>query len=173
MAVSFIPNQPIRLRPVGSDTGCDCNGQPFCQLIQTTDQTQFEILSPTLVTNGNFTDDLTGWNVLLAITGTADITNESAIDACDGAVTITASGGTGPYTYSIDNGLTYQGSATFSNLCSGEYTVIIKDANNNKGTVNFSIVVNVDCGLYAGSEAFDLLAIEAATLLNCEAFDFT
>ncbi|MBL7765721.1 MAG: choice-of-anchor L domain-containing protein [Chitinophagaceae bacterium] len=47
---------------------------------------------------------------------------------CDGTATITASGGLPGYTYSSNNGLNFQGSSTFSALCAGTYTVVVKDA---------------------------------------------
>jgi len=47
----------------------------------------------------------------------------------DGIVTVTNSGGTAPYQYSIDNGVTFQSSGTFTGLMPGVYTVITKDAN--------------------------------------------
>lgn len=50
------------------------------------------------------------------------------ICGCDGAITIVGNGGTKPYTYSINNGLTYGGMPVFNNLCSGVYTPIIIDA---------------------------------------------
>lgn len=44
-------------------------------------------------------------------------------------VTVNASGGTGPYQYSIDNGLNFQTGNVFTNVTNGTYTVIVKDAN--------------------------------------------
>lgn len=57
---------------------------------------------------------------------------------CDGSVTLTASGGNGVYTYS-KNGTNFQTSNQFSSLCTGVYTVTIKDGNNCTGTGTFSI----------------------------------
>jgi hypothetical protein len=52
-------------------------------------------------------------------------------DACtgssDGSLTVSASGGVTPYTYSL-NGTTYQSSATFTGLSAGSKTVYVKDA---------------------------------------------
>jgi gliding motility-associated-like protein len=48
----------------------------------------------------------------------------------DGALNVTATGGTMPYQYSIDAGVTWQPSNVFSNLPAGNYSVTAKDANN-------------------------------------------
>ncbi|WP_421803668.1 T9SS type B sorting domain-containing protein [Flagellimonas sp.] len=45
-------------------------------------------------------------------------------------ITITATGGEGPYLYSIDNGANYQTSNTFVNLPAGSYNIRVRDANN-------------------------------------------
>jgi hypothetical protein len=45
----------------------------------------------------------------------------------DGSVTIQATGGSEPYTYSSDGGVTFQGSATFTGLSAGIYNFIIRD----------------------------------------------
>ncbi len=58
----------------------------------------------------------------------------SAATGCQGAtngtVTITPNSGTGPYTYSLDNGAFVSGPApyTFSNLTAGNHTVVVRDA---------------------------------------------
>jgi len=44
-----------------------------------------------------------------------------------GSITITASGGTTPYQYSINGGNTFQSSNVFSNLSAGVYNVFVKD----------------------------------------------
>ncbi|MBN1927568.1 MAG: T9SS type A sorting domain-containing protein [Prolixibacteraceae bacterium] len=45
----------------------------------------------------------------------------------NGAISVTASGGTGALSYSIDEGETYQSSGTFSSLSAGSYNVVVKD----------------------------------------------
>ena len=81
----------------------------------------------------------------------------------DGTITITASGGTGSYQYSIDGGSTYQSNNTFSGLVAGNYDLIVQDNNGCLSTTS-SIVLSdptfVDytatatdenCGLLDGS----------------------
>lgn len=47
----------------------------------------------------------------------------------DGEITIQALGGAGALSYSIDNGLTSQGSAVFTNLSASTFDVLVEDAN--------------------------------------------
>lgn len=60
-------------------------------------------------------------------------TNVSCFNAGNGSITITATGGTPPYEYSINNGLTYPYSGpspyTINNLSPGLYQVRVRDAN--------------------------------------------
>src|SRR6266404_5726885 len=55
-------------------------------------------------------------------------TNVACFGNSTGSVTVAGSGGTAPYTYSID-GVTFGNSGTFNNLAAGSYTVTVKDAN--------------------------------------------
>jgi hypothetical protein len=57
------------------------------------------------------------------------ITKNQTICGCDGGIVISANGGAPPYTYSIDDGLTYKNIPIFNNLCSGTYNVIVVDDN--------------------------------------------
>ncbi|MEX1000957.1 MAG: PKD domain-containing protein [Crocinitomicaceae bacterium] len=56
-----------------------------------------------------------------------DVVNPSCNGYSDGEITLTASGGTAPYQYSIDNGVTFQSAATFTGLPAGSYDLIIQD----------------------------------------------
>lgn len=53
----------------------------------------------------------------------------SCSNATDGQITVTATGGTGTFEYSKDNGATYQSSNVFSGLSAGIYQIVVKDAN--------------------------------------------
>ncbi len=48
----------------------------------------------------------------------------------DGQITLTASGGTTPYNYSISDGLSFQNSGSFPSLSANTYYVIVTDDNN-------------------------------------------
>ncbi|NAY91684.1 T9SS type B sorting domain-containing protein [Muricauda sp. JGD-17] len=77
-------------------------------------------------------------DVPLAIAPT--VTDVTCFGGSDGAITLSASGGEGPYLFSIDNGSTYQTSNSFVNLGAGSYDVRIRDANNCEATL--TVVVN-------------------------------
>jgi len=63
----------------------------------------------------------------LEITGKKDITcNNSS----DGELAIAGSGGTQPFLFSINEGITYTSSEVFKDLREGTYEIIIKDRNN-------------------------------------------
>ena len=53
------------------------------------------------------------------------ITHTSCFQVCDGAITLTATGGTGPLNYLWSNGAD---SASISALCSGDYAVTVSDS---------------------------------------------
>ncbi len=64
--------------------------------------------------------------------------NAHCTGGSDGTVTISGSGGDGPYQYNIDGGV-FQASGTFDNLSVGIYTLIAKDANNCE--VNLTVTI--------------------------------
>ena len=53
---------------------------------------------------------------------------------CNGSISVTTSGGIPPYTYSINNGASYQSSNVFNGLCENTYTVITNDSLGNTQT---------------------------------------
>ena len=78
-----------------------------------------------------------------------------------GQIDVLASGGTAPYTYSID-GVTYLPGATFSGLAAGIYTISVKDVNGCKNTIVVTILntngpevsytnTNATCGSNTGT----------------------
>jgi len=75
----------------------------------------------------------------------------------DGSFTLTGSGGTPPYTYSIDGGVTFTSNNTFTNLTGGAYPLLlVKDAHGMLGSTGFN--PNLFSGNYfSGPCAFVIL----------------
>ena len=63
------------------------------------------------------------------LTSTVATSDASCNGGNDGTGTVTASGGTSPYSYSVDGGLTYSGTNSISGLPAGSYPYIVQDAN--------------------------------------------
>ncbi|MBC8475599.1 MAG: SprB repeat-containing protein, partial [Bacteroidetes bacterium] len=86
--------------------------------------------SPNGTTDGNtLNDDGTeNFTITPAINYTATVSNSNC-GATDGSILINASGGTGTLQYSVNAGITFQGSNSFINLGLGAYNVVIEDAN--------------------------------------------
>ncbi len=108
---------------------------------------------------------------LCQATGTITISNLSApiIDlvsttdplcpaACDGTITITASGGSGALQYSIDNGVTFQASGNFTGVCAGSYSLQVMDANS--CVVNSSATLTDPATITFSSNAVDLICYQ-------------
>ena len=55
------------------------------------------------------------------------VTNILCFGAATGEIVVTANGGTAPYTYSIDDGISFQSSNIFSGLTAATYNVVIQD----------------------------------------------
>ncbi len=72
---------------------------------------------------------------------TVDSTDATCAGLADGEITITPTGGTAPYTYSIDNGATTQLAATFTGLPAGSYPdVLVTDDNGCTATGGTSVI---------------------------------
>ena len=63
----------------------------------------------------------------------------SCVGAADGVLDIFATGGTGPYQFSID-GTNFSASGRFNDLAAGEYTVTVRDANQCTASASFMVV---------------------------------
>lgn len=75
-----------------------------------------------------------------ALTATVVSTNATCNGGNDGVITITANGGNGSFSYSIDNGVNWQTTNSF-NVAPGNYAVLVKDA------LNCTVAVNTVVGL--------------------------
>lgn len=133
--------------------------------------------SHTYATAGTYTVTLTntvvGWegtcnssetmtiSVGLANSATA-ITNVSCNGGNNGSVVASATGGTSPYSFSINGGSSYQ-AAAFNNLSAGSYTLLVRDAIGCTASTSFMITqpaainfttassTNASCGNNDGS----------------------
>jgi hypothetical protein len=65
-------------------------------------------------------------------------TNVTCKTATNGSITVSASGGTAPYLYKINNG-TYGITSTFTGLAAGTYSVTVKDSKGILSTINVII----------------------------------
>ena len=79
-------------------------------------------------------------------------TTKTNVTGCNslGTITITGSGGTGGYMYSID-GTNYQVANTFTGLLAGSYTALVKDAN---GCTKSSALISITDN---GSDEYEIL----------------
>lgn len=100
----------------------------------------------------------------LPLSGTIDnIKYVSCFGLANGQFEVIASGGTAPYQYSKDGGVSFQSGSIFDGLVKGSYSIQIKDSNNCSYALSFSItepvllqssmgsVVNSACGQANGS----------------------
>jgi SprB repeat len=76
-----------------------------------------------------------GVNILVSATTTS---NTPCQASNNGSITVTASGGAGSFTYSINGGL-FQSSDVFTGLNSGAYSIVTKDANGCTGSANATV----------------------------------
>jgi hypothetical protein len=74
-------------------------------------------------------------------------------ESTDGTITITPIGGSYPYTYSINNGLTSQSDSVFNNLAAGIYPV--KITGHNGCTKDSSVTVGVELAFWTGTISSD------------------
>nr|WP_294858418.1 gliding motility-associated C-terminal domain-containing protein [uncultured Fluviicola sp.] len=71
------------------------------------------------------------------LTYTTAITNASCNGVCDAQIQITPAGGTAPYDFSHDNGLTFTLANPITNLCAGNVDLVVRDS---KGCLTNSTV---------------------------------
>ena len=63
--------------------------------------------------------------------GSIYVNNVTCKKSNDGQITVNVSGGTNPYSYSINDSGVFSNTNTFNNLKAGTYTVYVKDSGNN------------------------------------------
>ena len=81
-------------------------------------------------------------SIPLQVTLTAENSSCNTTTNCNGSITVNASYGVAPYSYSINNGVTFQTGSVFTNLCPGTYTILTNDATNSRN--NQTITVGFD-----------------------------
>ena len=69
------------------------------------------------------------------------VTNVTDCAATNGSISITATGGTAPYQYSIDGGTTFQNTATYNNLPAGYYDILVRNNDNSCATLHVPVEV--------------------------------
>jgi len=154
---SVLITEPQPLQLIGQATNITCGGQ--CNGIATVlvqggtpgytyqwnDPQQQTGASATGLCAGTYTvvvTDANGCVDSVAVTiieppvldATVSVVNPSCGGVCDGQATVNITGGTPPYTILWSN---FSTSGTISNLCAGNYFVIVVDANLCADTVNF------------------------------------
>lgn len=75
----------------------------------------------------------------------AEVTEPTALSVSasivnDNTISVSATGGTAPYEYALDNG-SFQASSSFSGLTNGDYTISVRDANGCTSTTASSLVI--------------------------------
>lgn len=70
-------------------------------------------------------------------------TRTASCGKANGSLTVTASGGTAPYQYSLSDGNFYQSSNVFPGMAGGFYALTVKDANGNLGNI-YIIIGNIE-----------------------------
>ena len=98
-------------------------------------------------------------NVLYTVNNTECNTNTN----CNGSVNVTALYGAPPYTYSINNGGTFQTSNMFNNLCQGTYTILTRDSSGTtqNGTVTVGVnssPITYNVSLSANTQATEIIS---------------
>ncbi|NPD47967.1 SprB repeat-containing protein, partial [Lentimicrobium sp. S6] len=67
--------------------------------------------------------------ITISLVDVTNVSNTGCFGDATGAIEITATGGTAPLSYSIDDGTSYQASSSFTGLVAGTYGIKVKDAN--------------------------------------------
>jgi gliding motility-associated-like protein len=180
LAVVVNPRPVIALTGTNLSCATPCNGSVALNITTTTTPSYTFAWSNGATTQnisglcaGNYSVTMTDANTCTAaanvtitaptaISATAAVTNASCNNTCNGAIAVTASGGTPGYQYSL-NGAPNQVSNNYSALCDGAYVVRVTDANGCFINVNANIteppVLNINlvstvpasCGVANGS----------------------
>ncbi len=180
LAAVVNPNPVINLAGTNLSCATPCNGSVALNFTTTTIAPYTYLWNNGAVTQnisgvcaGSYSVTVTDANTCTAtantaitapvpVTATIAKTDATCNNTCNGSITVTASGGTAGYQYSL-NGAPNQALNNFSALCDGAYNVLVTDANNCTVTVNATITeppvlnatlvtsVPATCGTNSGS----------------------
>lgn len=102
----------------------------------------------------------------------SDYKNVSCYGGFDGQATLTSSGGVSGYSFSRDNGLTWQTENAFTGLKAGTYTFIVQDANSCRETVGAQLtapskinieIQNIESALCSDNKGSALAMVSGGT----------
>ncbi|MEQ3664313.1 Ig-like domain-containing protein, partial [Olleya sp.] len=99
------------------------------------------------------------------------VTNILCSTEATGTINIAVSGGSLPYTYSIDGGTTYTSNATINDLAAGNYSIIVLDANECSTTLSAEILSNCTDAIADINNTFVGQAVFGNVLTNDEDFE--
>lgn len=119
------------------------------------------------ITDANGCINVVNFNIIepVQLTYTTALTPASCAGICDGEISFTSAGGTAPYEYSTDNGLSFSTANPITGLCAGNYNLVVRDASGclaNSNVVisepaNLTLVLNTadaTCGFDNGTADF-------------------
>jgi hypothetical protein len=92
------------------------------------------VSSPSCIT----TNTVTITQPAAIVPSTPVVNSPACYGGCTGSITAAATP-SGTYQYSMNGGVTWQSSASFSGLCAGNYTLMAKNASNCTGSYSFTI----------------------------------
>ena len=90
----------------------------------------------------------------------------NSVANCNGDITVNAQYGYPPYLFSINGGSTYQTANTFEDLCSGTYTVTVRDSAGNTQTQSITIGFDQQPATYQLSLSANTSATQEVILSN-------
>ena len=157
--IQFVPSGDLNGKPMWSATYQSVN----LSIVWSSISSRWEVIGWTFTTGTPVSTNQTnipdnGWsmyggqNAVVTVTqGTCpayaplsiDVTKQNTtcpgIKDCNGSITVATYNGVPPYSYSINNGLTYQSSNIFQGLCANNYTLIVQDSDGN--TLSSGVVI--------------------------------